>query len=131
MEVKQGDIYWIDIPQHQTEGSEQFGRRPFVVMSRTGINNTAKTVIVVPMTTYNNQTQDQKLLDQQPPYRIVIPVYEMVKDASCNSALSTSVVKTDQSRVIDKCRLGPKIGRLSDLAILSVGAGLAYIFDYR
>ena len=131
MEIRQGDIYWIDIPRHQTEGSEQFGRRPCVVMSRTGINKTARTVVVVPMTTYNSQTQDQKMLDQQPPYRIVIPVSEMVIDVSCNSVLSTSVVKTDQARVIDKCRLEAKIGRISDLAILSVGAGLAYVFDYR
>ena len=131
MEIRQGDIYWIDIPRHQIEGSEQFGRRPCVVMSRTSINKTARTVVVVPMSTFNSQTQDQKILDQQPPYRIVIPVSEMVRDVSCNSVLLTSVVKTDQARVIDKCRLEAKIGRISDLAILSVGAGLAYVFDYR
>ncbi len=83
------------------------------------------------MTTYSNQTQDRAVLDQQPPYRIVVPVTEITRDMSCNFDLSVSVVKTDQSRVIDKCRLGNKVGRLCDLAILSVGAGLAYVFDYR
>lgn len=128
MEVRQGDILWIDIPQHQTEGSEQYGRRPFGVMSRSSINKLVKTVIVAPMTTFNQQTQ---LLEPQHPFRIVIPVNEIVRDVSCHSILQTCVVKTDQARVIDKCRLGAKIGRLSDLAVLSVGAGLAYVFDYR
>jgi mRNA interferase MazF len=127
MEIRQGDIYWVDIPQTHTEGSEQFGRRPVIVMSRTALNRILKTVIVVPFTTF----QDNVEAISHPPYRIVIPLAEITKDISCTSPLSTSVAKTDQARVIDKVRLQQKIGRLSQTAIISVGVGLAYIFDLR
>jgi mRNA-degrading endonuclease toxin of MazEF toxin-antitoxin module len=131
MDPQQGDIYWVDIPAHHTQGSEQYGRKPFIVMSRNAVNKRLKTVIVVPMTTFQGQTADLTVLAGQPPFRIVIPVAEITKDPSCTSALSVSVAKTDQARVIDKTRLQQKIGRLSQTAIISVGVGLAYVFDIR
>src|ERR1700723_1490591 len=104
MDIEQGDIYWVTIPQEHTEGSEQFGRRPVIVLSRTAVNKSLRTVVVVPMST---------TIDNQPPHRVVIPVTEITKDPLCTSQLSRSVAKTDQVRVIDKSRLGQKIGRLS------------------
>ena len=122
MEISQGDIYWVTIRREETKGSEQFGRRPFIVVSRLGVNRTIKTVVVVPLTTTT---------DNEPPYRIVIPVSEIIKEISCKSQLELSVAKTDQIRVIDKSRLEEKIGRLSQTATLSVTLGLAYVFDLR
>jgi mRNA-degrading endonuclease toxin of MazEF toxin-antitoxin module len=131
MPIEQGDLYWINIPANQTEGSEQFGRRPFVVVSRTAINNRLDTVVVVPMTTFGDQTQTAALLAAQPPFRIVVPVAEMIRDVSCTSQLSTSVAKTDQVRVVAKTRLAQKIGRLSQTATIAVCGGLAFLFDIR
>jgi mRNA interferase MazF len=131
MDVQQGDIYWIDIPYNQTEGSEQAGRRPFIVMSRDTINKHIKTVVVVPMTTFGDQTTDPVKLANQPPYRIVIPIAAITKDPFCNTQLSVSVAKTDQVRVVDKSRLQQKVGRLSQTAIIGVSAGLAFVFDIR
>ncbi|HUI82357.1 MAG TPA: type II toxin-antitoxin system PemK/MazF family toxin [Bryobacteraceae bacterium] len=131
MDVQQGDIYWIDIPSNQAEGSEQFGKRPFVVVSRTALNRQVKTVIVVPMTTFGDRTIDAAILSNQPPFRIVIPVGEITKDASCNTQLSVSVAKTDQARVVDKSRLQQRIGRLSQTAVIAVSVGLAFVFDIR
>jgi mRNA-degrading endonuclease toxin of MazEF toxin-antitoxin module len=135
MDVLQGDIFWVDIPVSHTEGSEQHGRRPFIVMSRTGINRRLNTVVVVPMTTFNdtatNDTATPESLASQPPFRIMIPVAQITKDLTCSSVLSLSVAKTDQARVIDKSRLGPKIGRLSHTATVAVGVGLANVFDIR
>ena len=131
MDVQQGDLFWIDIPKHQTHGSEQYGRRPFVVMSRTAVNRRLKTVVVVPLTTFAHQTELQAVLDNQPPYRIVVPLAEITKDAACSSQLSTCVAKTDQARVVDKTRLLERIGRLSQTAIIAVGIGLAFVFDIR
>jgi len=122
MEPSQGDIYWVDIPQEQTEGSEQFGRRPFVVLSRNAVNKTVKTILVAPMSTN---------ISQQPPHRVVIPVTEIIRDISSKSTLSPSVVKTDQLRVIDKSRLKDKIGTLSQTATKSVLLGVAFVFDIR
>jgi len=122
MDISQGDIYWVTIQSDETKGSEQHGRRPFIVVSRLAVNRSVKTVIVVPLTTTT---------DSEPPYRIVIPVSEITKDPSCNSEIKLSVAKTDQIRVIDKCRLEAKIGRLSQTATVSVTLGIAYVLDLR
>jgi mRNA-degrading endonuclease toxin of MazEF toxin-antitoxin module len=121
-EVQQGEIYWVNIPEEQTEGSEQFGHRPFIVMSRTAVNKTVKTVVVVPLSTST---------ENQPAYRVMIPVSEITKDQSSGSQLKLSVAKTDQVRVIDKSRLEQRTGRLSQTATIAVGHGLAFVFDIR
>lgn len=130
MDVLQGEIFWVDIPPDHTEGSEQHGNRPCIVMSRTSVNKRLNTVIVVPMSTFGG-TVTAASLAPQPPFRIVIPVAEITKDVMCNSTLSLSVAKTDQARVIDKSRLGQRIGKLSQTATISVGVGLANVFDIR
>lgn len=122
MEVQQGEIYWVTIRHEETKGSEQFGRRPFLVVSRNAINRAGKTVVAVPLST---------TIDNQPAHRIVIPVSEIAKDSSCKSELDLSVAKTDQARVIDKSRLEQKTGRLSQTATLAVSHGLAFVFDIR
>lgn len=130
MDVPQGDIYWVEIPPNQTEGAEQFGRRPFIVMSRTSLNRRLKTVVAVPMTTFNDSVTLASIA-AQPPFRIVIPVAEIAKDVGCSSQLSLSVAKTDQARIIDKSRLKQRIGKLSQTAVIAVGVGLANVFDIR
>lgn len=131
MNPQQGEIYWVNISSQETQGSEQHGRRPFIVMSRNVVNNQLKTVLAVPMTTYQGQAGSLEALAKQPPYRIVVPVAEITKDPSCGSSLSIGVAKTDQARVIDKSRLEQRIGRLSQTAVISVGIGLAFVFDIR
>jgi mRNA-degrading endonuclease toxin of MazEF toxin-antitoxin module len=131
IDIYQGELFWIDIPARHTEGSEQHGRRPFVVMSRLNVNRRLKTVVVVPLTTFGDQTLDAAFLASQPPYRVVVPVNEITKDVGCTSNLSNCVAKTDQARVVDKTRLLQKIGKLSQTATISVGLGLAYLFDIR
>jgi mRNA interferase MazF len=120
MPVAQGDIYWVDVPG--TVGSEQAGCRPYIIVSRLAINRSHPTVIGVPMTTKVNKANS---------YRILIPLGEIVKDASCTATLQNSVALCDHVRVIDQTLLRGKIGRLSQTAILSVGVGLGFIFDLR
>jgi mRNA-degrading endonuclease toxin of MazEF toxin-antitoxin module len=131
MYPKQGDIFWVNIPKRHTEGSEQYGRRPFIVMSRDALNKGCKAVVAVPMTTYQGQINDASIAANQPPFRIVIPGAEIAKDPTCNIVLSLGVAKTDQVRVIDKTRLEGKLGTLSKTAVISVGLGLAWVFDLR
>lgn len=126
----QGEIYWVNIPANQAAGSEQAGNRPCIIMSRTALNRRLNTVIIVPMTTFGG-TVTAETLDSQPPFRIVIPVAEIAKDVLCTSTLSVSVAKADQARVIDKSRLGQRIGKLSTTATIAVGVGLANVFDIR
>lgn len=122
MDIQQGDIYWVTITPSETKGSEQYGCRPFIIVSRLAINRAGKTVVAVPMST---------AIQGQPAYRIALPVAEISKDLSCTDTLSLSVAKTDQVRVIDKSRLGQKIGRLSQTATIAVIHGLAFVFDIR
>jgi mRNA-degrading endonuclease toxin of MazEF toxin-antitoxin module len=130
MDPQQGEIYWVEVPSAQTEGSEQHGRRPFIVVSRNGVNNRLKTVIVVPLTTFGAQVTPASI-SNQPPFRIAIPISAITRDPSYRGPIFLSVAKTDQARVIDKSRLQQKIDRFSQTAIISVGAGLAFVFDIR
>ena len=66
-----------------------------------------------------------------PPYRIVVPAKEIVRDIAFNGEIKTSIAKTDQSRVLDKSRLEKRIGKLTNTAMAAVGLGLAYLFDLR
>jgi mRNA interferase MazF len=49
--VKRGEIYWADLAPRS--GSEQMGRRPVVVVSHDGFNQTPawRSIIVVPLST--------------------------------------------------------------------------------
>jgi mRNA-degrading endonuclease toxin of MazEF toxin-antitoxin module len=127
---QQGDIYWIDIPEDQTEGSEQYGSRPAVVMSRDAINRRLSTVVVVPLTTFGS-TATAESIAKEPPFRIAIPASEITKDLYCDRPISLCVAKTDQARVVAKTRLKEKVGRLSKTAVISVSGGLAFLFDIR
>jgi mRNA interferase MazF len=121
-EIQRGDIFWVTIAPEETKGSEQYGRRPFLVVSRNAVNRALKTVVAVPLSTTT---------DNQPAHRILIPINEITRDPSCTSQLQHSVAKTDQVRVIDKSRMEQRIGKLSQTAIIAVGHGLAYVFDIR
>ena len=96
-------------------------------MSRTLLNRRVNTV---PMTTFSS-TLTVESLAAQPPFWVMIPVSEITKDVLCTSVLSISVAKTDQTRVLDKSRLGQRIGQLSQTAIASVGVGIANVFNLR
>jgi len=49
--VKRGDVYWADVAPRS--GSEQTGRRPVILVSNDGFNQTQawRSVIVVPLST--------------------------------------------------------------------------------
>jgi mRNA-degrading endonuclease toxin of MazEF toxin-antitoxin module len=126
VDVRQGEIYWVDIPASQTVGSEQYNRRPYIIVSRTLVNRRARTVVGVPLSTTG---ADDK--GTHPPHRIIIPAAEITRDTSYTGDIRESVAKTDQVRVLAKERLGIKVGSLSTTASVAVGLGLAFLFDLR
>jgi mRNA interferase MazF len=120
-EVKQGDIYWAEIRQAETQGSEQWKRRPYIIVSRTGVNKVSRTVVGVPMTTQ---------LRKAGQFRILLPASEIVKDVACNSPIVDSVALVDQIRVLDMGRLEQRIGCLSRTATIGLlELGLGFLFD--
>jgi len=126
VDAKQGDIYWVDIPVEHTVGSEQYKRRPYVIVSRTLLNRSSRTVIAVPLSTVDATTAAK-----HPPHRILIPAQEINKDIGFGGTVHDSVAKTDQVRVLDKQRLQNKMGTLSATAVAAVGLGLAFLLDLR
>jgi len=125
-EIKQGEIYWVDIPQSQTVGSEQYNRRPYLIVSRTSVNRVCETVVGVPLSTAVDLTKPMKH-----PFRVLIPAHEIIKDVLYNGEVKVCVAKADQTRVLSKARLEKRMGVLSSTAIAAVSVGLAFLFDIR
>ena len=119
--VEQGDIYWVNPPS--ATGSEQAGRRPYVIVSRLAVNRAGKTVVAIPLSSKTHKAN--------PSFRIRIPVSEMIRDISCASPLVDSVALCDHIRVLDHSLLRERIGKLSHTAVLAVLLGLEFLFDIR
>lgn len=126
-DVHPGEVYWVDIPKEAAVGHEQYDNRPYVVVSRIEINRRG-TVVGVPFTS----VKDPARMSQLPPYWISIPPGEVNVDwGAVKVDAVASLAKCDQVRVLDRERLGTKIGQVSKTALLSIRLGLEFIFDVQ
>ena len=48
--MQRGEVYWVRL--NLTEGSEQAGTRPAVILSRDAINHSSPVVVICPLTTH-------------------------------------------------------------------------------
>ena len=111
--MKGGDIF--DARLDPTEGSEQSGTRPVIVVSRNSINEVSPVVVVVPLT---NAIHIKHLY----PHTALI--------AAGDGGLSVdSVALGGQVRAISKTRLIRLRGHLSDEALLKIEKILHVTFD--
>ncbi|MHB1665588.1 MAG: type II toxin-antitoxin system PemK/MazF family toxin [bacterium] len=92
-----GDIYLVEIPT--SEGHEQQGLRPAIIVQTADDIDKVPTVLIVPFTT------QIKALN--------FPFTFVVNPDSANNLASVSIVLVFQLRAIDKKRLKNKIGSLS------------------
>jgi mRNA interferase MazF len=89
-EINQYEVYWISLDPSQ--GSEMAKTRPCVVVSPNEINQFLRTVVIIPITsTLKNY-----------PWRV-----------SCIISSKEGSIAADQVKVVDKNRIGAKIGALS------------------
>jgi len=123
-DVHPAEVYWVEIPKDHTVGHEQYDRRPYVVVSRAEVNRRG-TVIGVPFTS----VKDPSKMAQLPPYWISIPSAELKVDWGAHLQAVASLAKTDQIRVLDRDRLGSKIGTVSQSALLSIQLGIMFALD--
>jgi mRNA interferase MazF len=93
-----GDIYTVEIPS--SEGHEQAGARPAIIVQAPQFQNQLPTVLIVPLT---SQVAAQSF-----------PGTFLIQPDSHNGLTLLSVALVFQLRAIDKRRLKHKIGRLSD-----------------
>lgn len=97
MEIKKGDIFYADLGS--TQGCEQRGVRPIVIIQNNIGNKFSPTVIVAAITSSIKKAN--------------LPVHvELSTDKS--NLPSKSVVLLEQIRTIDKSRLVSKISSLDD-----------------
>lgn len=92
--ILRGDIYWADLDP--TQGHEQAGRRPVLVLSQDVFNERSGTVIAVALT-----SQEQKA------------GFPLTLEISSTGLPKRSWVKISQIRTLSVKRLGKKVGKAS------------------
>jgi len=111
--MKRGDVYQVVL--NPTEGSEQSGTRPAIIVSRDAINATSPVLIIVPITSRINKKQ----------------LYPSHVEMNMGEAGLTadSVVLCEQVRAISRTRLQKQLGHLSIQRISQVNAALKIALD--
>jgi mRNA interferase MazF len=113
--MKRGDVYWADlIPR---SGSEQTGRRPVIVISHDGFNQTAgwRSIIVVPVSTSLKQGKRGPTVIELSGRSAGLP--------------KTSFAVCHQLTTLDHAKLTKRIGALLPEALNEVQEGLKAAMD--
>lgn len=111
--MRRGEVY--DARLDPTEGSEQAGLRPVVIVSRDAINAASPVVLAVPCTTYR---QGRRLYPSQ-----------VLLHAPDGGLTADSVALDEQVRALAKSRLGRQRGMLSAEALAELDRALLIALD--
>ena len=111
--MRRGEIY--DARLDPTEGSEQAGSRPVVIVSRDAINAASPVVLAVPCTTYR---LGRRLYPSQ-----------VLLHAPDGGLTADSVALGEQVRALAKSRLGRQRGMLSAEALAELDRALLIALD--
>lgn len=113
MLVQRGDVFLADL--QPTEGSEQSGVRPVVVVSRDALNNNSPVVVVVPFTDAKNKTR-------------IYPSHVRFKAGVAGLTID-SIAVCEQVRAISKTRLKRPFGKMTKADMASVDAAIKITLD--
>lgn len=113
--MKRGDVYWADLASRS--GSEQTGRRPVILVSSDGFNQTPgwRSVIVVPVSTSVSQAS-------RGPSVVEIP-------SGLAGLAKVSVAVCHQVTTLDRAKLSKRIGFLPPDLVESLDEGLKAALD--
>ncbi|NJO41352.1 MAG: type II toxin-antitoxin system PemK/MazF family toxin [Cyanobacteria bacterium CRU_2_1] len=111
--MKRGEIY--DARLDPTEGSEQGGTRPIIIVSRNVLNVNSTIVLAVPCTTYR-------------PGKRVYPTHVLIQ-ASEGGLDRDSIALAEQIRVLAKTRLLRLRGELSEATLVKLDRALLIALD--
>ncbi|MEH1850586.1 MAG: type II toxin-antitoxin system PemK/MazF family toxin [Nostoc sp.] len=111
--MRRGEVY--DARLEPTEGSEQGGTRPVIIVSRDVINAASPVVLAVPCTTYRAS-------------RRIYPTQVLIQQPD-GGLIHDSLAMTDQIRVLSKSRLLHFRGRLSEEVIAQLNQALLIALD--
>lgn len=98
MEIKRGEIYFADVTECDSKGSEQSGRRPVLILQNDIGNKFSPTTIIAIITTKSKRQ---------------LPTHVEIHKDKCNGLKYDSVVALEQIKTIDKDRIQFRIGELS------------------
>ena len=110
-----GEVYWATFEPRS--GSEQRGRRPAVIVSHDGFNVHPKwrTLLVVPITTSTAQAR-------RGPTAVPIP-------AGTAGLARASFAVCHQVTVLDRTKLGERLGRIPPVLLCEIDTGLMHALD--
>ncbi len=111
--VRRGDVYLARLSP--SEGSEQSGQRPVVVVSRDAINASSPVVVVVPVTDRANKPR-------------IYPSHVILKAGDGGLAIE-SVALTEQVRAINKSRFIEYVGHLAPRSLMGIDSALKITLD--
>jgi mRNA interferase MazF len=113
--MKRGEVHWADLLPRS--GSEQTGRRPVMVVSHDGFNQTPgwRSIIVVPISTSASQVKRG-------------PTVVGIQGGTGGLA-KTSFAVCHQVTTLDRAKLTKKIGTLPAEVVREVEAGLKAAMD--
>jgi len=113
--MKRGEVYWADLVPRS--GSEQSGRRPVLVVSHDGFNQTPgwKSITVVPITTSASQ-------GKRGPTVVELP-------GGAGDLSKTSIVICHQATTLDRAKLTRRLGVLSSEMLRGVEEALKVAMD--
>src|ERR687885_2397122 len=103
--ILRGDIYWADLDP--TQGREQAGRRPVLILSHDVFNERSGTVIAVALTSQPQQAG-----------------FPLTLELSSAELPKKSWVKISQIRILSVKRLGDRLGRATPEEVSLIVEGL-------
>jgi mRNA interferase MazF len=113
--VNRGEVYWADLVPRS--GSEQTGRRPVIVVSHDGFNQTPgwRSIIVVPISSSASQAR-------RGPTVIEVP-------AGAGGLPKTSFALCHEVSTLDRAKLSKRIGTLPAEVLRELQLGLKAAMD--
>lgn len=113
--MKRGEVYWADLVPRS--GSEQTGRRPVILVSHDGFNQTPgwKSIIVVPISTSSSQGKRGPTVIELSGRTAGLP--------------KTSLAVCHQVTTLDRAKLAKRLGTLSSESLREVEEGLRAAMD--
>jgi len=113
--MKRGDVYWADLVLRS--GSEQTGRRPVIVVSHDGFNQTPgwRSIIVVPISTSSSQGKRGPTVVELSGGTAGLP--------------KTSFAVCHQVTTLDRAKLTKRVGSLPSEPLREVEEGLKAAMD--
>lgn len=112
-QVLRGDVFMANLDP--SEGSEQAGTRPVVVVSRDALNKFSPIAVICPITDAANKTK-------------IYPSHVRVQTGAAGLIMD-SIVVTEQVRAISKTRLKKHIGSFDKKILTSIEAALKITLD--